>query len=357
MLHRRLLLSGFVACALVLAGGSAFAERWEAGGAAAAAEPVQVKATRLAGFEKSDPARVRFGRLEFRGGLVLTSDHARFGGLSDLLLSPDGQRFLAVTDEGSWLAGDIVLEGKRPAGLANVRLGPLLALSGRQLDRKRNQDAEGMALLSGDLERGIVLIAFERNQRIGRFPVRNGAVGAPTSYMKLPDDARRMKPNQGIEALTVLRGGRNKGAVLAISERLLDADGNHTGWLWTRNSPRPIAIRNIGEFDITSAAGLDDGSVILLERRYRWMEGVKMRLRLVPAAALTAGTLIEGETLFEADMSYEVDNMEGVAVHTGPQGETVLTVLSDNNFNTALQRTLLLQFTLLNETAAASGSR
>jgi hypothetical protein len=40
--------------------------------------------------------------------------------------------------------------------------------------------------------------------------------------------------------------------------------------------------------------------------------------------------------------------MEALGVHRTPQGETVLTLLSDDNFS-ALQRTLLLQFTLLDE--------
>jgi hypothetical protein len=37
--------------------------------------------------------------------------------------------------------------------------------------------------------------------------------------------------------------------------------------------------------------------------------------------------------------------MEGLSVHRSPSGETVLTLISDDNFS-PLQRTLLLQFTL-----------
>jgi hypothetical protein len=71
-----------------------------------------------------------------------------------------------------------------------------------------------------------------------------------------------------------------------------------------------------------------------------------MRLRYVPADELKSGKVIEGETLISSDMGYEIDNMESVAVHTAPGGETVVTMLSDNNYNTFLQRNLLLQFTL-----------
>ena len=38
--------------------------------------------------------------------------------------------------------------------------------------------------------------------------------------------------------------------------------------------------------------------------------------------------------------------MEGLAVHRGAGGETVLSLISDDNFNHFLQRTVFLQFTL-----------
>jgi hypothetical protein len=355
MIDRRLLLSGLIAGAgLVLVGGGASAERQAAD---TAPQSIEIRATPITSFEKANTSRTRFGRLEFRGGLVLTSDNERFGGLSDLVVAGDGRRFTAVTDEGSWLAGEIVHEATQPTGIINVRLGPLVAMSGRELDKKRDHDAEGLTLLDGNLTRGTLLIAFERNHRIGRFPVRDGAILAPTGYIKLPADARRMKSNKGLEAITVLQGGPHKGAILAIAERLTDSDGNHTGWLWIKDTPKPIAIRDIGEFDITSAAALADGAVIILERRFRWAEGVKMRMRYLQAASLASGAVIDGETLFEADMAYEIDNMEGLAVHKGARGETVLTLVSDNNFNALLQRTLLLQFTLLAEGLADARGR
>jgi hypothetical protein len=72
-----------------------------------------------------------------------------------------------------------------------------------------------------------------------------------------------------------------------------------------------------------------------------------MRLRRIDATAVKPGALLDGEVLIEADMSGEIDNMEGLAVHTAENGDTVLTIISDDNFNRTLQRTLLLQFTLL----------
>lgn len=80
-----------------------------------------------------------------------------------------------------------------------------------------------------------------------------------------------------------------------------------------------------------------------------------MRVRHVKAKELVPGGLIEGEILLEADGAYEIDNMEGLAVHNEADGKVVLTLISDNNFNPLLQRTLLLQFTLAEGRSTAGG--
>ena len=49
-----------------------------------------------------------------------------------------------------------------------------------------------------------------------------------------------------------------------------------------------------------------------------------------------------------ADLAYQIDNMEGIAVHRNAAGETIVTLVSDNNFS-VLQRNLLLQFALMGE--------
>ena len=55
--------------------------------------------------------------------------------------------------------------------------------------------------------------------------------------------------------------------------------------------------------------------------------------------------MVDGPVLFDVDLGYEIDNMEGLSVHRSAGGEVVLTLISDDNFS-AVQRTLLLQFTL-----------
>jgi hypothetical protein len=326
--------------------------RGQTPGAPEAARPIDVTARRIDSFSRTGSGR-RFGQLEFRGGLVLSSADRQFGGFSGLVVEPDGRRMMAVSDEGSWMSATIAYDGTRPAGLTLARLGPIRGQGGRALDRKRDLDAEAIALVDGNLDRGTVLIGFERNHRVGRFPVVDGALGAPAGYMKLPPEARRMRANKGFEAVTVMAGGPHRGAVVAFSERFPDNPAQHTGWVWIGGEPRRLAFPDIGEFEVTDAASLADGTLLVLERRFRWTEGLRMRVRRFPAAEVRPGAVMQSETLIEADLAQEIDNMEGLAVHRGPRGETVLTLISDDNFSSLLQRTILLQFTLADEGNAA----
>jgi hypothetical protein len=58
------------------------------------------------------------------------------------------------------------------------------------------------------------------------------------------------------------------------------------------------------------------------------------------------GAVIDGPAIFTADLGNEVDNMEGIDSHVTPEGETVITMVSDDNFS-MIQRNLLLQFALV----------
>jgi hypothetical protein len=314
-----------------------------------AVEPIQVHARLIEHFDKSRPDRRRFGKLEWRGGLVLSSPSSNFGGWSGLAIDPDGRRFVAVSDAGTWMTAEMTYLGHRPTAVRSAKIGPLLAVGAGTLKRERDRDAEAVSLVAGTVDRGNLLIGFERNHRIGRFEIGEHGVSAPLGYLKRPADAARMEANLGFEAVSAIHNGRLRGSVIAFSERFPDARGHHTGWLWAKGSAKKLHLTDMGGFDITDAATLPDGALVVLERRFRWSEGVKMRLRLLKAEEITPGAVLEGETLIEADMGYEIDNMEGIAVHRGAKGETIVSLISDDNFNHFLQRTILLQFALLSD--------
>lgn len=321
-------------------------------------ESIPVDARVLAGFAKANRAETRFGKLEWRGGLVLSSKSQNFGGWSGLVTDPSGKSVLAVSDAGTWMTFDLVYEAGRLSGVGNARLGPLQSLGNATLKRGRDRDAEAATLASGSLAAGNVLIAFEHNHRIGRFTIGPDGLSAPTSYVALPAGAKRLRGNKGVEAIAVLAGGPNKGSLVAIGERDRDSEERLPAWMWVKGVAKALAIRNIAGFDVTDAAALPDGGVVILERRFRWTEGVKMRLRRVDAGEIKPGALVEGEVLLEADfLSQEIDNMEGLGVHEGPDGEAVLTLISDDNFSSFLQRTILLQFALRGDDVARAGNK
>ena len=341
-IHRRAVAGGLLAGMAAPFLASAFAKDK----APAARVEIEIDARPIQHFERDQPEAKRFGPLEFRGGLILTSSAGEFGGWSALIMEPAGRSLLAISDEGSWMSADVDYEGTRPLGFRRARLGPLLAADGRPLAHKVEHDAEAATLVEGTLEHGTLLIGFEHHHRIDRYPVENAEVGRPTGTLQLPAEAKRMPANLGIEALTTLKGGPYKGAVVAFAERLTRGSGYHTGWIWVGAEPQRFQLKDIDGFNITDAAGLADGSLLVLERFFLWSEGVKMRLRHLAAEAIAPGARLTGRTLIEADLSYEIDNMEGLGIHHGPDGETVLSLISDDNFNHILQRTIFLQFML-----------
>jgi len=91
---------------------------------------------------------------------------------------------------------------------------------------------------------------------------------------------------------------------------------------------------------------LPAGDLLVLERKFSLVDGVGIRIRRIPLAMLAPGAVVDGPSIFEADLGEEIDNMEGIDAHVTPEGDTVLTMVSDDNFS-PIQRTLLLQFTLM----------
>jgi hypothetical protein len=279
-------------------------------------------------------------------GSICSARPPIFGGYSALAIDASGNSLLAISDAGTWLRATVEHDGRTIKGLSVATIGPILGKAGKLLADDRERDSEGVALLDGDTSKGTAYVSFERNHRIERYPFTRDSFGPPNGAPPLPPEPKRMDANRGIEALTPIRAGRLKGpTTIVFSERLLDKDGNLKGWLIGGPTPGPITLKNIGGFDITDAAALPDGGIVLLERRFRYGEGVKMRIRRIAAKDLKPDALIEGEILLEANDSLNIDNMEGIAVHRSSAGETIFTLISDDNFS-ALQRTLLMQFAL-----------
>ena len=304
-------------------------------------------------FDRDNPSRKEFGKLIFRAGLNLYAKSAYFGGFSALAIDASGRTLLALSDAGSWLRATLDYDGRKLKGLDDGVLGPILGADAKPLRDGRLRDSEGMTLATGDTREGTAYVSFEQRHRIARYPFNTERFGPPSGTVPLPGGTKGLGGNRGIEAMTVIRAGRLKGTLVAFAEGTASGTGNLQGWLIGGPTPGNITLRRIGGFDVTDAASLPDGGIVVLERRFRFSEGVKMRIRRIAAAELKKGAVITGEVLLEANDSFNIDNMEAIAAYRAPSGETVLTLMSDDNFN-PLQRTLIMQFALP-DTAGPSG--
>jgi hypothetical protein len=336
----RRLVVGAVACAAVAIASPAEAQRLRTDPPAR----ITVDAKPIAAFHVATPDQRRFGKLEYLGGLELTSSHSEFGGFSAIRVEPDGEHFVSLTDKGHWLTGRIAYERGRPIGIADATMAPMLGPDGRSLAARGWYDTESLA------ERdGWIYVGIERVNRLVRFDFARLGVLARAEVVAVPPGISRLPNNKGLEALAFApRDGKLAGALMAFSERGLDPNGDLKAFLIGGATPGEFSVKRRDDFDISDCVTLPSGDVLLLERRFTWLSGIAMRLRRIALADIAPGALVDGPILLFADMGYQIDNMEGISAHAGQDGSTVLTLISDDNFS-ILQRTVLLQFRLVEE--------
>jgi hypothetical protein len=303
---------------------------------------IEVNARPLPSFDTRDHQHVRFGALEYRSGLILTSRFRGFGGLSGLRLDARGERFIAISDHGSWFTGRIVYRGREMTGLDDVEAAPMLGSDGRPITARGWFDSESIAL-----DGPFVYIGLERVNQVLRFDFSKGFTRSRGEVVPLPPAAKKLPFNKGLEALVMVpKGLPLAGTLIAISERGLDRDGNLIGFLIGGPTPGQFSVRRSNDFDISDAVLLPSGDLLVLERKFSWLAGVGIRIRRIALKSLAPGAVVDGPSIFDADLGQEIDNMEGIDAHVTPEGDTVLTMVSDDNFS-MIQRTLLLQFKLV----------
>lgn len=304
--------------------------------------PVNVRADAFSGFAVADPAKRDFGRLNFLGGLELRGDVPEFGGLSGAVIDPDGAGFIAISDQAHWVTGRFEADAEgRLTGMENVRISAMQAPNGRRMKDTRFFDTEGITRIGNRL-----YVSVERIHQIVRFEMGANGPGGRGVVVQAPDGLREQKPNQGIEALGVMpTNSRFAGAFIAIAERFAPSaeSENIPGWLVGGAQPGQFFVKRMNDFDVTDLGFLPGGDLVILERRFSPFWGIAFRLRRVALQNIAPGALLDGETLIEANMAYQIDNMEALTIHRAPDGRVIFTLLSDNNFS-VLQRNLVLRF-------------
>jgi hypothetical protein len=301
-------------------------------------QPLEIRSSSLP-LKIDEPSAKRVGQLIWRGGIVMTANLRNFGSWSDLHVSADGRTLTSISDEGAWLTATIDYNGEANlAGLSGARMGQLRGLDGKPIATKTEADAEGMARLAD----GSWLISFEHHHRLWRYQT---LTSVPTPFDG-PAGIGRQPANGGIEALTALDDGR----IIAISEEYSERPGTAMGWIAQpttggRFEWRPFAYATIPDFRPTAIARLPDGSFAVLERAFDFVHGVRCRVMRFDAAQLAPGATVRAEELARLASPYAVDNLEGMAAGRGPRGETLIWLISDDNFN-PIQRNILLLFEL-----------
>lgn len=286
-----------------------------------------------------------FGRLKFLGGIEISSPDPNFGGLSGIHLKEDRTSFIAISDRGHWVTGQLIRnEVGRVENISDVKLAPILDKNGQLYAKLHSVDAEGLAL-----QDEFIYISFESDTRIYGYPVKQFDQSAALIEVDPIIPRYEFRKTGGLEALaTAPIGGDLDGAMITIAERSVDPRDHLFGAILDGPEKGLIFIKRDDPYAVTDADFLPNGDLILLERSFSWTRGFAMRLRLIDGRSIRSNAVLDGTVLLEAGSAYELDNMEGLSITTNDQGQIFLTLISDDNFS-FLQRTLLLEFELMSE--------
>lgn len=291
---------------------------------------------------RSDGERTRFDKLNFRGGLVLTSTDPRFGGFSGL--ATDGARLLAISDKANVLQLRLVYREGRLAGISDARFGRLTGSKGQAMPAGSWADSEGLTTGPKGLK-GPIWVSFERRHRVERYDFGASGLKGKAVRTRLPAPLDRLPFNSGVEAIARFTADMPQGEALLVFREQPGTRGLVDGVLIGGKKPGPLMLESPGGFAVTDAAVLPGGDLLVLERFYGNLINFRTRIRRIPGKSIKPGARLRGTVLYEAGISQNIDNFEGIAVHRTQDGETRLTIISDDNFN-GFQHTLLYQFAL-----------
>ena len=216
-------------------------------------------------LDASDPSRAAVGPLRYLGGLWLRSADPRFGGLSDLRVSPDGARLFAVSDCGYGFTASLSYDaGGRLTGVADARLVELTGPAGGPLGMGET-DAESLVLGDG-LE-----VGFEGRARVQSYAADPPFGGPPRDRCRSRPGWAQCGRNGGLETMADAGDGRR----LLVCEARRGASSTVPAWVgrggeWTaRDYPLAFDGGWAGEpFRPTGATRLPDGDLLLVERRF-----------------------------------------------------------------------------------------
>ncbi len=286
------------------------------------------------------PSAAGGARVQFRGGFALTwPQWPGFGGWSDVRVSPDGARLLAVSDDGHFLQAALSYRDGQLQGVADLQTGAL-----PHCPDKRTCDVESLAeRADGSLWVGVekelgadhAIWAYARSEP--PFQGEPQPIAVPPGLAALP-------ANAGLEAMTALADD----SVLAIAEGPQPVPTTLPMWHWQANTWKTLRYPTEPEFRPVALAALPAGhrlgDALVLERK--WLQETREAGTRVAALRLpgAAGGVVVHEVLRLEPAGCLIDNFEGLATRVDDD-KLWLYLLSDDN-QSADQQTLLYAFTL-----------
>lgn len=253
---------------------------------------------------------------------------ANFGGLSALIMAPDGSTVLAAADHGHYIEAGLLrddtgrITGTTPPVITQVSLA-----SGRPPSTFK-MDVEGLSRMPD----GRIAQAFEGFVRI---ELLENPQARPTAIHRW-DRFVALFGNQAFEALATLPDGR----LMAISERqkprgtaqVMLYDGKD----WAAGPGLPVPNR----FAVTGADVGPDGCLYVLDRRYGVASGFRARVHRM---RYENGAWAR-DTLYVTPPA-SLGNVEGLSSWQDADGRVVLSLVTDNGF-LPLTRTRLIELRL-----------
>jgi hypothetical protein len=157
---------------------------------------------------------------------------------------------------------------------------------------------------------------------------------------------RELRYNQSLETLAKAPASSPLGASrVVVSEKSLNAQGDIFAAVLEGPRKGVFFVHRTDGYDVSDGDFLPNGDLLLLERQYSLLGGIRMRIRRIAADTIRPGATVDGPTLIEADSSDQIDNMEGLTVWKDTSGGTRVSLISDDN-QSLFQRTLYLEFRL-----------
>ena len=264
---------------------------------------------------------------------VLNKGDPNFGGLSGISMSDDGKFFVAISDRANYFKGRTIRDdAKKLVDLKILERGKILDSKGRELSGK-NTDSESIIRSKDDG----YYVSFESNNRIMFHP----KLSEPGQFLPKHVDFQRLRYNDGIEALAV----NTSGQVYAIPEMPPNGDKFHPIYKFRENKWQLITTVQIGDdFKVSEAEFIDDNNLILLERKFTFLDGFKIRIRRL---IFDQDKIKSTQILLESD-PWEFFNLEGLSKWQDEHGNTYITLVSDNQFSPLL-KTEIREFQVVGE--------